>query len=512
MEIKTFAAIEVGSSRLSMKIYEISKKFGFRELDSVRYMISLGGDAYTKGYIEYDKVNEICDVLKKFCLKMEGYHVDAYTAVSGSAIREAKNRDLIVDQIYIRTGLKVQVISNAQQRFYIFKSVAYKMKNFEELIGEGAAIVDLGSGSLQVSCFEKGVLASTHNIKLGSVRIREILSEMEGQTTDFLNVVEDYIGNDMSTLRRLRLKEPNMKHMIVVGEEFSSIINYVNIAKNKEFLTAEQFNKIYHKLLRSTPSEIADKYGIPYELATVIIPSTIIYKKLVDYTNVEKLWEPQADLCDGLAVEYSEKEEKFVLKHNFDRDIVNCVRNIAKKYDSSVDHVENVEMLCMKLFDGMKKISGLNSRHRLLLQLAAILHDSGKYVSIPRSIQASYQLIQLTEFIGLSESEKEMVARIVLYNSYTEIPIYEQEHTNLTREEFLAVVKMACILRMCNSMDRSHREKIENIRVVIKGRELRIVADTIYDITLEQGTIKSRAKTFEEIFGLTPVLVKKRSV
>ena len=44
MAIKTFAAIEVGSSQLSMKVYEISKKLGFRELDHVRSTLSLGVD------------------------------------------------------------------------------------------------------------------------------------------------------------------------------------------------------------------------------------------------------------------------------------------------------------------------------------------------------------------------------------------------------------------------------------------------------------------------------------
>ena len=73
MAIKTFAAIEVGSSKLEMKIYEISKKLGFRELDHVRYMIALGVDTYTKGFIGYEMVNELCDVLKRFRLKMGEY-------------------------------------------------------------------------------------------------------------------------------------------------------------------------------------------------------------------------------------------------------------------------------------------------------------------------------------------------------------------------------------------------------------------------------------------------------
>ena len=512
MAIKTFAAIEVGSSHLAMKVYEISKKLGFRELDHVRYAISLGVDTYSRGMIGYEKVNEVCEVLKRFRFKMEEYQVDDYMAVGGSALREAKNSDLIIDQIFVKTGLRVNIISNAQQRFFIFKSVAYKMKNFEQLIHEGAAIIDLGAGSLQVSLFEEGMLSFSQNIKLGSLRIRELLAELEGHTTNFVNVMEDYIGNDMRTLRRLRLKDHKISHMIVVGEEFSSIINYVSMTKNREFLTGEQYNKIYAKILKSTPVEIADKYGIPYELASVMVPSGIIYKKLLDFTTVEKLWEPQADMCDGLAVDYSERVEKFVLSHDFERDILNCVSNMTKKFESSEEHIDNVEMLAMKLFDGMKKISGLNGRHRLLLRLAARMHDCGKYVNMAESIRASYELIRLTEIIGLSETEKEMVAHIVLYNSSAQIPEIGEDVRSMKKEDFIAVIKMAAMLRLCNGMDRSHKQKIENIRISIKDQELRITADTIYDLTLEQGTVKARAQMFEQIFGLVPVLRQKRNV
>ena len=48
MTYKTFAAINVGSGEVSMKIYEISPKTGIREIDYVRYYIELGSDTYTK--------------------------------------------------------------------------------------------------------------------------------------------------------------------------------------------------------------------------------------------------------------------------------------------------------------------------------------------------------------------------------------------------------------------------------------------------------------------------------
>ena len=172
MTYKTFAAINVGSGEVSMKIYEISPKTGIREIDYVRYYIELGSDTYTKGYIEYDLVRELCDVLEGFSTKMEEYRVDSYLALGSSALIEASNCELIVDQIRVRTGLKVETIDNAQQRFLLLKSVARGMRNFEQLIDDGAAIVDMGSGSLQITIYDEGRLIYTQN-RFESHRLRQ---------------------------------------------------------------------------------------------------------------------------------------------------------------------------------------------------------------------------------------------------------------------------------------------------------------------------------------------------
>ena len=116
-------------------------------------MLDIGSSAYSEGTIGYEQVNELCEVLKKFKLKLEEYQVDDYVAYGGSALKEADNGSLVLDQIKVRTGLRVRQIGNAQQRFLVFKSIAFKMQNFEQLIKEGAVIIDLGSGSLQVSVF-----------------------------------------------------------------------------------------------------------------------------------------------------------------------------------------------------------------------------------------------------------------------------------------------------------------------------------------------------------------------
>ena len=48
MAVMTFAAIDIGSYEVSMKIFELSKRIGFRELNDVRCSLELGKGAYAQ--------------------------------------------------------------------------------------------------------------------------------------------------------------------------------------------------------------------------------------------------------------------------------------------------------------------------------------------------------------------------------------------------------------------------------------------------------------------------------
>ena len=82
-------------------------------MDHIRHMIALGKETYSEGKISYDLVEEMCQVLEDFVKTMNGYKVKGYRAYATSAMREAKNNQIILDQIRVRTGLKVRIISSA---------------------------------------------------------------------------------------------------------------------------------------------------------------------------------------------------------------------------------------------------------------------------------------------------------------------------------------------------------------------------------------------------------------
>ena len=83
MKITTFAAIYIGSYEVSLKVFEISPNRKIRSVDYVRSRLELGRDAYRKGVIGYELVEELCQVLKEFYTIMDGYKVDDYRAYAG---------------------------------------------------------------------------------------------------------------------------------------------------------------------------------------------------------------------------------------------------------------------------------------------------------------------------------------------------------------------------------------------------------------------------------------------
>ena len=153
----------------------------------------------------------------------------------------------------------------------------------------------------------------------------------------------------------------------------------------------------------------------------------------------------------------------------------------------------------------------MGARERLLLQIAVQLHDCGKYISMADVAECSYRIIMATEIIGLSTEERKVIASAVRYNT-TEFVYYGNydEGPEIDRERYLLVAKLTAILRLANAMDRSHYQKVESLRVVLKDRELQMIIDSSRDISLELGLLRDKVKFFEEVFGIRLVLKRKR--
>lgn len=499
MNIQTFAAIDIGSFELTMKIYEFSGKNHMREVDYISRRLDLGTDTYSRGKISNDKMDELCRTLNEFRDIMKTYRVEEYHVCATSAIHETENITIVQDQIAQRTGMNIEVLSNSEQRFLDYKAVAARGEAFRRIIQEKTAILDIGGGSIQLSLFENEKLVSTQNLRLGVLRIYEFLNRYAQKSSQYENIIDEMAMAQLEIYKKLYLKDREIKNLIVIDDYISPIaLRRARGDVSKTVISTEEFATILEQL--------KNKSFFTEESTPLIFISAVLINRIAELMEAKSIWMPGASLCDGMAYEYAEKMKMFQGEHDFEEDIIACAMNISKRYMGSRKRAETLENISITIFDAMKKIHGLKKRERLYLRLAAILHDCGKYISMVNIGETSYQIIMATEIIGLSHTEREIVANVVRFNHSPFVYYGQQTTRGLDRNAYMIVAKLTAILRLASGMDRSHKQKLSGLKGTLKDNQLLLTIDTQEDITLEKGFFEDREEFFKEVFSIKPVL------
>nr|MCR4744620.1 exopolyphosphatase [Lachnospiraceae bacterium] len=336
MGIKTFAAIDVGSYEVSMKIFEISKKYGVHEIDYIRHRIDLGTETYNTGHISYERMDELCEILNGYTEIMKSYRVDDYKAYGTSAIRETVNTKIVVDQIKLRTGLNIDVLSNSEQRFLDYKSIALKSKYFSDIISAGTAIIDIGGGSTQVSLFDDAKLVCTVNLPLGILKLRSRIELLQPGHLEYEEILSELVDNELHNLRKIYLSEMDIRNIIVVDDYLSTIaLKAADNAVDCGYVTGARFLEFVEILKKMPQDQAAKTFGIKRENASLLMPSAILVNNFIRITAAEKLWIPGVSLADGIAYDYAERAKIIKSEHDFTSDIISCAENISLRYKGS---------------------------------------------------------------------------------------------------------------------------------------------------------------------------------
>ena len=506
------AVIDIGSLTARLKIYEIGSKGAPKEIETVRMFTSLGTRSYLSGFIEAEQLEEICDCLRAFDIKCKEYRISRVLCVATSALRDARNRDVIVEQIRIRTGFRIEVIDNSMERFYQNMAVRESMPEFKNLIKEGTMILDIGASSLQATVYDKSDFIFSQNMVLGSLRIYEMLSDLQSKTTHYEDVLQEFIAQDLDDYHAVEPKGIVYKSLVAFGGELGFVKRLINMTPNENsILTKAQFLQVYDYLFKNTPQDLSLNDHIPTNIAPLLLPSAMIIKNMLEYTGVDTVYLPQASLSDGIIYNYCSKYSGYKLAMKPEDDLIRAARNVAKRYKSHKKHIEFVENTAMDIFDASARITGLTNRDKLLLRISAILHESGKFVHERAHNEAAYALIKYTDLIGLNSEELDIIALVVrLYPKQN--PYDNNYYQKLNPAKKVLVSKLTAILRIADALDASHKQKSKNITVQLDPESLHISCGSAEDMSFEMWSFEHRSGLFEEVIGIKPELRIRRTL
>ncbi|MBP3040441.1 exopolyphosphatase [Bacillaceae bacterium Marseille-Q3522] len=486
-----------------MKIVDLFDK---QEIEKVKAEVKIGTAIYNTKMIDFHTVQHACEVIAGYNRMMRGYGVKDYRVVAVSSIKEAKNADYVKEQILSKTGLYVEWLTNAEERYLHNLAVIDKVPNFSKRVKEGTMLVDISSGSIQLTVYDQDQFIFSRNIKIGPLRIRELLADLEKKVINFTDLMEDYILSKMDSYQQFAPVNIIFKHFILVGTEML-LFQRAFIADEHDFVSKDHFNRLYNKMLQIPEDVLAKKFKITQDAVSQLIPTAMLIKKLLELTEVEGITLSNAELADGIILFYEKKQQKkTATQEKLIHDIVVSARNIANRYNCDSKHIYSVEKFALHLFDRLKALHRLKKRERLLLQLAVILQDIGSYIDINAHYIHSYYIVKASEIIGISDEERDIVANIVRYHS-AESPSDDQiNFSHLPEKQRLVIAKLAAILRIADALDDSHQQKITKITVSLKEDKVFITAQSDADLSLEKWTLEEKGQFFEEVYGVKPRL------
>src|SRR5690348_14128022 len=110
----TFAAIDIGSNSVRLKIAEV-QQHKLKTLHEDREVVRLGESVFATGMISPDAMANTIRALKRFQKSVQMHVVDRIRVVATSAMRDSRNAAAFTAWVKSATGWTVEVISGLEE-------------------------------------------------------------------------------------------------------------------------------------------------------------------------------------------------------------------------------------------------------------------------------------------------------------------------------------------------------------------------------------------------------------
>ena len=156
----------------------------------------------------------------------------------------------------------------------------------------------------------------------------------------------------------------------------------------------------------------------------------------------------------------------------------------------------------VQLFDATRDLHNLGREHRILLELAALLHDIGTFISASDHHKHTQYLLQTTPIVGLSGAQMAIVGNVARYHRRSQPKPQHELYQALSPKERVVVSKLASLLRLADAMDTEHAAKVRGFAIEYKKPKFTLRLDGDGDLLLEKWALSKKAQMFEEVFNV----------
>jgi len=499
------AAIDIGTNSLHIIVARVRPDLSFEIIDREKEMVRLGAGGLDGRALTPEATQAALQVLTKFQRLADSHRVDETIAVATSAVREAENGGEFLHAVTETTGIRPRVISGTEEARLIHLAAAYGIS----MPGETAVVVDIGGGSVEITRGAGAAIDLARSFKLGVIRLTERFVKSDPiearDERKLVRYIEEALGDYLDQIAKAGFDR-------LVGTSGTVLsLGQVALAEQghapggtlrSRRISAKQLRRV-RKLLTTMGLEKRLRVpGLDPRRADLAVAGAILLDHIV-----RRLDAPDLTLCDmslreGLVLDYIARHRKQIAQADQYPDVRRrSVVELAERCNYWPEHAQQVARLAVALFDQTRGIHGMTDREREWLEYASLLHDIGVHISYERHHKHSYYLIKNGDLRGFEPDEIEVMALTARYHRRAPPKRRHEGFCELPRKERRVVRQLSAILRLAESLDRSHSQTVAGVEFHDRGEDGLLRVRAAGDAELELWAAQRHAVPFERLIG-----------
>ncbi|MGO0059071.1 Ppx/GppA phosphatase family protein [Brevibacillus fluminis] len=494
------AVIDMGSNTIRMVIFQMNE-LTYHLIDDTKETVRLSENMGPEQTIKPAAMERALSALARFMKICRSRSVDTIIPVATAAVRQAKNQAEYLERVKQETQLAFRVLSGHEEGYYGFLGV------INGLTQPAGFTLDIGGGSSEVTYFAERQLANTVSMPFGALTLTEQFRDPApaGEGKLLLADIRQYLYGAISSNEWIGDKTGvpliglggTVRNIARIHRE---LIQYPLESAHQYVMTKAQVDETMAFIAQLSVKELQALPGLSKDRADIIVAGGLIIQTLMEVSGAPELIISGNGLREGLFFEHYYQVHG---SEAFGDPLELDVQNTMRYYGVQIEHAKHVAHLSVRLFDELAAIHGLGERERLLLRIAAHLHNVGVAVSFYEWQKHTFYVLLHTKIVGLTHRERLMVALVAAHRSKKKVREMTVPYQQLLRPEDEDVIaKLSVILMMARAMDRSLSSHIQDVSCEQKEGKVKIVVYSVDpDIRLELKEAGELQQKFVKAFG-----------
>lgn len=500
-------AFDLGSNSFHLVVARVRRDRSFDELLSEKVMLRLGEDVAKTGRFSLEAINRAVEEVVRLKAEAELVGCTEFVANATAAFREAENAQELVEEIFNACNLEVHVISGHQEAELIFRAVRSAVH-----IGRSPALVtDMGGGSLELALGDQSQMYFGVSVRVGVGRLMSRFSHQDPMTNKEIDKIERYLDQYLDApLSKAEGFAP--KSLVVSSGTFSNLVGvcYQNLRRRRRdplkkslggiTVGSEEFVILDDLILNRSAEERLRVPGVDPKRNDQLPVGYLALRKILSKLPRVPVQVSGWALREGMILEYVEGLKDFEFSFKEEELRRGSIEAVVQRFGGVNQHSEQVANFAKQLGETLKDVLELDLTDIELLEFAGFLHDVGDYISLDNHDKHSAYLVETANLKGFTASERSLLACLCRYHKKGN-PKKEQYEplTMLSREHESKLPAMIGIVRLADSLDRSHQSYVESINVQIDETRLLLEINTSNDVTLELYGIRKKMEMLESV-------------